>query len=257
MARSSIAVQLYTLREFTRTATDIATTLKRVREIGYSAVQLSALGPIDPKELKAILDGEGLTVAATHVSIERLTKELPAVVEEHQLWDCPLTAIGGFFPGKDCDKAALWDKFIADFSPLAEQSASLGLQLGYHNHSHELIRTDRGPRPFDLLFASLPASVWYEIDTYWITHGGGDPIDWIKKVAGKIPAIHLKDMRIDNESKQFMAEVGEGNLNFPGILKAAKDAGVKWFIVEQDICYRDPFDSLATSLKNLQELGMN
>ena len=67
---SQIAAQLYTLREFTKTPADIASTLKRVRKIGYEAVQCSALGKIDPKELKNILDGEGLTCCATHTPLD-------------------------------------------------------------------------------------------------------------------------------------------------------------------------------------------
>jgi sugar phosphate isomerase/epimerase len=97
--------------------------------------------------------------------------------------------------------------------------------------------------------------IWIEIDTYWITHGGGDPAAWINNCKGRIPCVHLKDMGIKLDRTQFMAEVGEGNLNWPAILTACKDAGAEHLLVEQDICYRDPFESLAISLKNLKEMG--
>src|SRR5580692_7751003 len=93
-----IAAQLYTLREQLKTPGDIARTLRRVREIGYEAVQLSGLGEIAPAELGKILSGEGLVCCATHVSPERLRDEVAAVIEEHRLWDCHFTAIGGFIP---------------------------------------------------------------------------------------------------------------------------------------------------------------
>jgi sugar phosphate isomerase/epimerase len=96
-----------------------------------------------------------------------------------------------------------------------------------------------------------------EIDTYWITEGGGDPAQWITDCKGRIPAVHFKDMGINSENKPFMMEVGEGNLNWPAIIKACNGAGVRWHIVEQDTCYRDPFDSLETSLRNLQALGLS
>jgi sugar phosphate isomerase/epimerase len=95
-----------------------------------------------------------------------------------------------------------------------------------------------------------------EIDTYWITHGGGDPVQWINRVAGRLPCVHLKDMAISTKREQFMAEVGEGNLNWPAILDACRKSGVKWYIVEQDVCYRDPFESLEISLKNLKQMGV-
>jgi sugar phosphate isomerase/epimerase len=88
-------------------------------------------------------------------------------------------------------------------------------------------------------------------------HGGGDPAQWIDKVKGRIPCVHLKDMAIKTDRTQYMAEVGVGNLNWPRILEACRNAGVQWYLVEQDICYRDPFDSLETSLKNLKEMGVN
>src|ERR1700722_15477978 len=98
MARSPFAAQLYTLRDFTKTPADIAATLQRVRKIGYESVQLSALGPIEAKELAKILKGEGLTCCATHVSVERMKNETAAVVDEDRLWGCEYTALGGFLP---------------------------------------------------------------------------------------------------------------------------------------------------------------
>src|SRR5437868_1009935 len=98
MPASPFAAQMYTLREFTKTPADIASTLKRVRKIGYETVQLSALGKIDPTELAKILQSEGLACCATHVSPDRMKNETQAVIDEHRLWACQYTAIGGFFP---------------------------------------------------------------------------------------------------------------------------------------------------------------
>ena len=95
-----------------------------------------------------------------------------------------------------------------------------------------------------------------EIDTYWIAHGGGDPAQWINRCAGRLPCVHLKDMSVGPDRQPRMAEVGEGNLNWPVILRACREAGVIWYIVEQDVFYRDPFDSLETSLRNLQQMGL-
>jgi sugar phosphate isomerase/epimerase len=75
-------------------------------------------------------------------------------------------------------------------------------------------------------------------------------------MAGRVDVLHLKDMTI-RKRQQIMAEVGEGNLNWPAILEAAKAGGTKWYIVEQDTCERDPFESLEISLKNLQGMGLS
>ncbi|HEX4055755.1 MAG TPA: sugar phosphate isomerase/epimerase [Tepidisphaeraceae bacterium] len=250
---STIAAQLYTLRDFTKTPGEIASTLARVKKIGYDAVQLSALGKVDAKELAGMLQGEGLACCATHISLDRMRDESAKVIDEHHLWDCKYTAVGGFFPKNPV--AGDWPEFARGYNAIAGKYRGSGVAIGYHNHSHELARFD-GKTGLQILLDHFSPDIWWEIDTYWIQHGGGDPMQWIGKVAGKIPCVHLKDMAITADRTQLMAEVGEGNLNWPAILKACRDARVQWYIIEQDICQRDPFESLAISLKNARELGL-
>ena len=250
---SQIAAQLYTLRDFTKTPKDIASTLAKVKKMGYDAVQLSAMGKIDPKELNKILQTEGLVCCATHEDIERLRDEPNAVMDEHKLWNCKYTAIGGFFPQKPVAKD--WPDFAKSFNAIARKYEASPLRLGYHNHSHEFARYD-SKTALQTLLDNFSKDVWMEIDTYWIQHGGADPAAWIDKVAGRIPCVHLKDMAITNDREQLMAEVGEGNLNWPSILAACKRAKVEWYVVEQDTCQRDPFESMAISLKNVKQMGI-
>ena len=99
LSAKQIAAQLYTVREFTKTETDIAETMKKVRQLGYETVQCSALGPIEPAALKNIVDGEGLSIIATHTSYEQMRDEPQSVIDEHQLWGCKHAAIGGL-PGE-------------------------------------------------------------------------------------------------------------------------------------------------------------
>ena len=254
MPAHQLGVQLYTLREFTKTPADIAKTFARVKKMGYHAVQVSALGPIDPKELANILKNEGLLCVATHVSPERMEKETEAVIEEHKLWGCKYTAIGGFHQKQFVTQD--WLDFATRYNAIAKKFAGSGITIGYHNHSHEMVKYD-GKQALQILIEKLSPDVWFEIDTYWITHGGGDPAAWIDKVTGRIPCVHLKDMAIKTDRTQYMAEVGVGNLNWPRIMQSCKAAGCEWYLVEQDVCYRDPFDSLETSLRNLQEMGLS
>lgn len=250
---TQLAAQLYTLRDFTKTPADIATTLGKVKEMGYGAVQLSALGPIDAKELANILKNEGLVCCATHIGLEQMKNERQKTLDEHQLWGCSYTATGGFFP--KVATLQTWHDFAKEYNQIVKSYAGSGLAIGYHNHSHELAWYGGKPA-LDILIESLDRSIWFEIDTYWITHGGGDPAAWIRKVKGRIPCVHLKDMAITHERQQLMAEVGEGNLNWSEILKACREAGTQWYIVEQDVCQRDPFESLALSLRHCHEMGL-
>ncbi|MFY9147711.1 MAG: sugar phosphate isomerase/epimerase [Bacillota bacterium] len=253
VSNSRIAAQLFTLREYTKTPKDIASTLKKVREIGYEVVQLSALGPIDVMELKNILDGEGLKVCITHVGFEALKNDTSRIIDEHLLLGCPNVAIGSM-PREYINKDGFY-RFAAEASAVGQKLAEAGLTFSYHNHSFELEKFGDRLGLDILIEESDPKYLYFEIDTYWIQHGGGDPAEWINKVNNRIPVVHFKDMGVLN-GQQAMFEVGEGNLNWPRIIEACKNAGVEYYAVEQDICYRDPFESLAISLRNLKSMGL-
>ena len=90
-----------------------------------------------------------------------------------------------------------------------------------------------------------------------MAHGGADPAAWLRRLSGRVPSIHVKDMTINAKREHKMCEVGAGNLNWPEILKAAKEAGVEHYIVERDAGDLDPFESLAISLRNLKSWGLS
>ena len=246
-----IAAQMYTLREFCKTPAEIADACAKVKKMGYDGIQMSGMGPIDPHEMRKILDGEGLVCCATHIPIDRMENETEAVVEEHNILGCKMTAIGGFFP-KEAWTRKLWLDFIARYNAIAEKFKGTGLTIGYHNHSHEFAPAE-GMRPIDMLINMLDPSIWMEIDTYWVAHGGGDPAAYIERVAGRLPGVHFKDLTKEPDRTTKMCEIGDGNLNWPRIVQACRYAGTKWFIVERDRGDMDAFDSLARSIQNMRE----
>ncbi|MFP4224818.1 MAG: sugar phosphate isomerase/epimerase family protein [Phycisphaeraceae bacterium] len=260
MTEPRIGAQMFTLREFCQAPADIAKTFARLRKIGFTAVQPSAAGfnDIPAEELKKLLDDHGLICAATHRPLDEI-RDVERVADYHKTLGCEFTAIGGFgFGGKP---RAEWEAFAREYSLLGQQCDRRGLRLGYHHHSHELAPFAEDPAEIDplenpmwLLARQLDESVWFEIDTYWIAHGGADPAAWLRRLKGRAPAIHVKDMTVTADREHKMCEVGRGNLNWPAILAAAKDAGVKWYLIERDRGDLDPFDSLQISLENLQQM---
>ena len=256
MLENVVGAQLYTCREYTRTIEGVAETLEKVADIGYSAIQISGFGPVDPQEVAKLVEANGLTVASTHMSWERFRGDLDAVIEEHLLWKCKHPAIGGLpaeYRGLEGIKL-----FAEELAPIAEKLASAGMDFSYHNHNHEFVKYD-GELWLEALYGTIPGDMLKaEIDTYWVQAGGADPALWVEKMAGREPLLHLKDMAITSAREQRFAEIGEGNLNWARILKAAQESGVEWYLVEQDRCYdRTPFESLAISYRNLRAMGLS
>ncbi|PYI57157.1 sugar phosphate isomerase/epimerase family protein [Paenibacillus flagellatus] len=251
-----IAAQLYTLRDFLKTEDDIATTLQRVKEIGYNAVQVSGVGPIDDRKLKELADRAGLHICATHIPYSDMVNDLDAVIAKHKLWECRYVGIGGL-PVEYRKDAASYAAFAKEASAIAGRLKEAGLSFVYHNHAFEFRKFEGGKSGMEILFDESDASSFgFELDVHWVQAGGGDPIEWIRKVDGRMKVIHLKDYTVTGDSERQFAEVGEGNMNFRGILDACKETGVEWGAVEQDTCYgRDPFECLAVSARNLKALG--
>jgi len=254
MTKPMIGAQLYTLREYEKTMPEIAKTLKKVADIGYKTVQVSGFGAADSKDVAKAADDAGLQIVSTHTAWSLFLNELDEVIAEHKLWKCSHPAIGGLPEDYFCQDGI--KRFLDELSPIAARLNKEGMDFSYHNHNHELAKYGNKTWLASIYDNSDPSVLKAEIDTYWITAGGGDPADWVKRCAGRIPLLHCKDMMVTKEREQRFSEIGEGNLNWKAILKQAEQGGVEYLLVEQDNCYgRDPFESLAISYKNLASWG--
>jgi sugar phosphate isomerase/epimerase len=251
MKLRQVAAQLYTCRDLLKTPADIADTLKKVRAIGYTAVQVSGMGPIPEEELVKILDGEGLTCCATHEDGNTILKDTQKVIDRLAKLKCQITAYP--FPGGvDLASVESVDAMIAGLDAAGAKMAAAGQILCYHNHNHEF-RKIAGGTIFERIFAkSDPRHLQGEPDTFWVHYGGGDNVEWCERLAGRLPCIHLKDYLTNEQNQHQFCEIGSGNLNFKKIIAAAEKAGCRWFIVEQDTCPGDPLDSLEKSFRYIQ-----
>ncbi len=246
MKITQVAAQLYTVRAHCATAADLAVTAKKIRAIGYTAVQLSGAGPIPEAEVVAILRAEGLTLCATHEPAFTILDEPEKVIARLHALGCKLTA----YPHpKDVDftNPEHVETLVRKLDAAGAKLRAAGLTLGYHNHGIEFVRY-RGAPALDYIYAHTdPANLVGELDTYWIHYGGGDVAAWCRKLRGRLPFIHLKDYCYTTENKPTFCEIGLGTLPFQEIIAAAEASGCEWFIVEQDTCPGDPFDSLKIS----------
>lgn len=250
MNSNNIGAQLYTLRDYLTNKEDIRSTFKKVKEMGYESVQMSGMDQSDAVFLKELTDELGLKICATHTGLDKLKDDINTVIKHHKLWNCEYVGVGSMPWDMERTKENYF-KFIKDANEIAKKLADNGLKFIYHNHRYEFQKYD-GVCGMDLLAENTDPEIFgFEIDTYWVQAGGANPVQWIKKMGKRLEVIHLKDMMIVDD-QQTMAEIGEGNLDWTEIIKACREIGVKWYVVEQDICNRSPFESLDMSLKYLK-----
>lgn len=250
MKKQQVAAQLYTVRNFLKTPADIASSLKKVKKIGFSAVQLSGLGPIDTNALRTMLDSEGLVCCATHESSDGLLAEPAAIVDRLKTLDCVYTAYP-YPSGVDFADPTSVDTLIKKLDNAGKILAQAGIVLTYHNHNIEF-RHISGETILDMIYRKTnPAYVQGEIDTYWVQAGGGDPAAWCRKLSGRLPLLHMKDFGVNEQNQPVFREIGYGNLDWKSIISASEKSGCKWFIIEQDAAWKndDPFESLKLSFE--------
>ncbi|MEO7932645.1 MAG: sugar phosphate isomerase/epimerase [Chthoniobacterales bacterium] len=251
MKLSQVALQLYTLRDHCQTAADLAATLKRIRAMGYRAVELAGVGPIPAAELDNILAGEGLLCCATHEPAKELLNHPAAVVERLQKLRCQYTAYP-FPQDVDFTCADAVRQLARSLDAAGAMLHAAGIQLCYHNHAIELARHGKSTILETIYAETNPENLQAELDTYWVQYGGANPAAWCEKLLGRLPLLHLKDYAFGLNNQPVMAEVGSGNIDFATVIAAAEKSGCKWFIVEQDVCPGDPFASVKQSFDYLQ-----
>ncbi len=247
-----IGAQLYTVRDFCKTTEDLAQTLKRVADIGYTTVQLSGVCAYEPAWMKEQLERNGLTCACTHTAPARLQKETEQVSAEHLAMDCRYVGLGSFGFGEG-DQEALYREFMGIYKPVAKRFRENGLYFMYHNHDMEFRHLGGKTILRKMAEDFAPEELGFVLDTFWIQAGGANPCEYIREFAGRVPCIHLKDYAYGRK----MAVVGEGNINFAAVAAACKDAGTEFLLVEQDDCNgEDPFVCLKRSYQYLRAMGL-
>ncbi|TPX01470.1 sugar phosphate isomerase/epimerase [Schumannella luteola] len=258
-------------------------TLQRVREIGYRAIEISQI-PMTTENIDELVrarDELGFEFSSTSASLDKSTAANDALETDFDKIVADTKRLGasmvrmGMMPLTALADLDSLHGFCDAAESYAQRLEEQGLHLYYHNHHVEFAKYD-GRYALDIIADRSP-TVGIELDAHWLQRGGVDPQRTIERFAGRVKMVHLKDYRIGQlpseafellekgdhagfmgyftSSVQF-AEVGEGNLDWKGVIPASIAAGAEYLLVEQDQLYgRDVFDCLQTSHDNLVELG--
>lgn len=251
---SKIALTLFSLRNFCKTEADFATTLDKLYDIGYRQVQVSGV-PLDFEIIRKQLDEHQIKCIGTHEGFDMI-QDTAKLVDKLQILGCDFAALGCMPPkyqhGED------FAEFVDIMNSSCAKLADKGIRLAYHNHHFELGKMANRKTLLENLYdATAENNLLAEIDVHWITRGGGSPATWIRKYPNRIPVIHFKDFVHYNCNPTF-CEIGEGNLDWPEILKACDETNVEIYVVEQDEPFgdRDIFESVKISFDNMKAMGI-
>ncbi|WP_162051789.1 sugar phosphate isomerase/epimerase family protein [Pontibacter pamirensis] len=261
----SVGLQLYTVRDHLQE--DLQGTLQKIAAVGYKDLE-SAAGMkghyygMKPAEFAAMVEGMGMKLRSHHVLLgTQSPQEAPLPPDfltltngMQQLVDMSAEAGQSYltcaflFPSER-QTLDQYKRAAELFNKTGEACKKAGLGFAYHNHDFEF-ETLEGQRPYDLLLEQTDKDlVEMELDLYWATRSGNDPVALFEKHPGRFPMWHVKDM--DRTEKRFFTEVGNGSIDFKRIFDKAELAGMKYYFVEQDVTPGNPMESIATSYKNL------
>jgi sugar phosphate isomerase/epimerase len=240
---------LYTVRDLMQR--DVEYTLRQVAGIGYKEVEFAGLFDKKPDKVADWLRKYGLTSPSSHIALERLDASLQQVVDEAQ-------ALGNSHVVCPSVDSALsktadgWRKVAADFNRIGESLRRVGLTFAFHNHDTEFQPLPSGEIAYDILLdACDPRFVKMEMDLFWITKGGKDPLTYFEKWPGRFPLVHVKDMA----GAGTMTNVGQGHIDWTRIFAKRREAGIEHFFVEHD-SPMSPLADIKVSYVYMVRLGL-
>ena len=250
-----IGAQLFTCRDYCKTAADLEETMRKVREIGYKTVQISGIGAdITGSQVKQAAENADVEIVCTHRSFVEYTEKLDETIKLHLDMGCNIAGLGMMPADAMKSKDELF-KVLEKFNVITKKCAENGITFGYHNHAYEFAKLD-GKHVLDYIIENTDSNLKLILDTHWVAHAGLDTVKVMEKYADRIAVMHYKDKKVDG-NQGVISEIGEGNLDWDAIIDANERLGIRWAMVEQDNNWTDddPFKSLEMSYKFLTNKG--
>ena len=250
-----IGLQMYTVRNLAEK--DLAGVLSTVARIGYKEVELYwNLYSRPAAELRKMLDDHGLRAPSGHVDYNGFETKLDyARTLGFQYVVCPI------LPEQMWNSLDGYKRAAQQFNTWGEMAKKAGMRFAFHNHNYEF-RLFGNTTGFEQIVKDTdPQLVWLELDCYWLTQAGLDPVEELKRYAGRVQMIHIKDRKpgfaastVKDAGAEHFTEVGTGTINWKAVIATANKIGVEHLFVEQDSTERPPLESIAISYGNLRRI---
>ncbi|GAB4519887.1 MAG: sugar phosphate isomerase/epimerase [Allomuricauda sp.] len=254
---------LYTVRD--NMGEDAKGTLQKVADAGYAYIEAAGYNEgkfygMEPKEFKSYLESIGLTPVSTHMGMVTLDNADQLIADTKAAgftyFTIPVPPMGMFTfdrENRTMGMKGTMEDFANVLTTLGKKCEAAGLKLLYHNHDFEYKDNEDGIKPIDYLLENTdPAYVNFQMDLYWVTKAGADPVAYFEKYPGRFKLWHVKDM--DDEGR--FAPVGEGTIDFGRILNEKEASGMQMYFVEQDRTWdKEPLEVIKISHKALKAIG--
>jgi sugar phosphate isomerase/epimerase len=252
-----LGAQLYTIRDLLK-GDNLLQLLKQIRAIGYEEVELYAdlYNKRSAHELALVLHRSGLAAPSGHFNYEDFAAKIPYAKRLGLKWMvCPMLPKAQWGSPEGFRRAA------STFNTWAKQCKQHGMRFAFHNHNYEF-QDLKGTTGFDILVKETdPDLVWLEMDTYWITQAGRDPVLLLNQLGRRVRMLHLKDRKADvptsqelDDAAKHFTEAGNGTIAFKPLLALAQKLGVEHYFVEQDESDKSPMESLKISYTYLRKI---
>jgi sugar phosphate isomerase/epimerase len=249
-----IGLQLYTLRDLMKQ--DFDGTLAHVAEIGYREVEFAGYFDRTPAQVQDVLRRTGLAAPSAHVSYDALGDGWDATLHTARLIGHEYL-VCAWIPEEQRRSLDDWHRVADRLNQAGTAAHAVGIQFAYHNHNFEFAPLD-GRTPYDVLLAATdPQLVRLEMDLFWITYAGADPLAYFARYPGRFPLVHVKDMlpkpTPDVAPEGVMTDVGKGSIDWKRIFSHAGQAGIRHYFVEYD-WPKAPLEDIRTSYTYLKQL---
>lgn len=233
-----LGVQLYSFRNQMRE--DVRGTLAAVREMGFSEVEAAGYQWESADQFRALLDEAGLKCISLFAGYEQLRDDFESVVGEAKTLGAHYVIVAWIPHGEEFSLEDL-DRAVDHFNEWGRRLSQEGLRFAYHAHGYEF-RSHEDGTLFDRLMAGTdPRHVALQMDVFWVVHPGQDPVELLRRYGDRVELMHLKDMakgvqgdltgRADVETN---VTLGTGQIDFPAIVRAAREAGVRYLFIEDE-----------------------
>jgi len=228
-----LGLQLWSLRN--QLTASLPSGMAEVKALGFTLVESAGTYGHTARELRSLADANGLKIAGAHIPYERMQSDLPGVIAEAKTLGASYVIVA-WIPHKTDFDVAQAKVAIANFNAWGKELKAAGLAFGFHTHGYEFRPLADGSSPFDVMLKETdPGLVFCEMDVFWVVQAGMDPVKLLEKYPGRFKAFHIKDMKKGAPTGLYEGKapasdnviVGQGIMDWPGIIAAGKKAGVE------------------------------